>query len=238
MKAPLPRPILEALRRFDTCSVANGIESLRIRLRNEGFVHPSLQCFFPRLAPIVGYAVPVKIRCSAPPMNSVPYPDRTDWWNYVLTLPAPRIVVIEDADPSPGTGSLVGETHAAILQALGCIGSITNGSVRDIQAIEKTGFQLFAASTAVSHAYAHIVDIGRAVTIRGLKIEPGDLLHADVCGVLTVPLETAEKLPAAIGEASAHDREIISLCCSQDFSIEKLRAAVGSASEPNELTET
>jgi regulator of RNase E activity RraA len=226
MKPVLPKSALEALRRFDTCSVANGIESFDIRLRNEGFVNPSLRCFFPQWAPTVGYAVPVKIRCSAPPMNTRAYPDRTDWWNYILAFPSPRIVVIEDVDPSPGTGSLIGEIHASILQALGCVAAVTNGSVRDVAALEKTRFQMFAANTSVSHAFAHIVDIGHPVTIHGLKIEPGDLLHGDGCGILSIPNELAEKLPAVIAENAVREHEIISLCRSAEFSTEKLGLAV------------
>src|SRR5882724_1479537 len=129
---PLPaNSILETLRRFDTCAVANAIETFDVRLRNEGFADASIRCLIPEIAPIVGYAVPVKIRCSAPPPNTHVYTERTDWWNYILKIPAPRVVVIEDVDVQPGTGALIGELHANILQALGSVGAITNGVVRD-----------------------------------------------------------------------------------------------------------
>ena len=89
---------------------------------------------------MVGYAATIKIRGSAPPMGDAPYPERTDWWDYVLSLPAPRVAVVQDVATRPGLGSLVGAVHMNILQALHCIGLITNGAVRDIPAAESAGF--------------------------------------------------------------------------------------------------
>jgi len=89
--------------------------------------------------------------------------DRTDWWKEILAVPAPRIVVIQDVDANPGLGAFVGEVHAHILQALGCVGVVTNGAVRDLNAIEGSGFQVFAGNVSVSHAYAHVFDFGGPV---------------------------------------------------------------------------
>ena len=227
MNAPLTLDQLEAIRRLDTCTAANALETFQIRLRNEGFADSRVRCIFPRLSPMLGHAVTVKIRCSSPPTEGGSYLDRTDWWNSVLSIPAPRVVVVEDVDTNPGLGSLLGEVHANILLALGCVGAITNGAVRDIAAVETTGFHFFAGNVAVSHAYAHIVEIGRSVEVGGLKVRPGDLLHGDVHGVLSIPLEAAAEVPAAAARIQAKERRLIALCRSRDFSLEKLRAAVG-----------
>src|SRR5260370_38330078 len=160
MNPPLTPEQLEALRRLDACTLANAIETFHERLRNEGFVDRSVRCLFPRLQPMAGYAATIKIRGSAPPTVDGPYPDRTDWWDYVLSVPAPRAVVVQDVATRPGLGSLVGAVHMNILRALHCTGVVTNGSVRDIPAAESAGFHLFAGSVAVSHAYLHIVEIG------------------------------------------------------------------------------
>ena len=229
MKAPLTPEQLEAIRRLDVCTVANAVESFQTRLRNEGFTDARVRCLFPGLSPMLGYAVTVKIRCSSPPAEGGSYLDRTDWWNHILSFPAPRIVVLQDVDSSPGVGSLLGEVHASILLALGCVGAVTNGSVRDITAVAATGFHLFAGSVAVSHAYAHIVEIGGPVKIAGLKVQPGDLLHGDIHGILSVPLEIAADLPAAAAKIIDKERKLIALCRSREFSLEKLRAAVGRA---------
>lgn len=226
MPSQLSSEQLAALAALDTCTVANAIETFDVRLRNEGFANRSIQRLTSSAVPLVGYAATVRIRCSNPPMRGHNYPDRTDWWNSLLALPAPRVVVIEDVDETPGTGGFIGEVHAAILKALGCVGVITNGTVRDLPAIQSTGFQLFASGLAVSHAYIHIVDFGHPVEIGGLAIKPGDLLHADVHGLLSVPLEVAANIPAAAARLIAHERKVLALCHSGGFTAERLREAV------------
>ncbi len=148
---------------------------------------------------MLGYAATVKIRGSAPPTAAGPYPDRTDWWDYILSLPAPRVVVVQDVATQVGLGSLLGAVHVNILRALGCVGAVTNGSVRDLPAAEKLGFHLFAGSISVSHAYVHIVEFGTPVEIGGLKIQSGDLLHGDLHGVQSIPLDSRRQDSAGGG---------------------------------------
>ena len=216
----------EILRRLEACTLANAIETFQQRLRNEGFVNSSVHCLFPELPPMLGYAATVKIRGSAPPTAASPYHDRTDWWDYILSVPAPRVVVVQDVATQAGLGSLLGAVHVNILRALGCVGAITNGSVRDLPAARKLGFHLFAGSISVSHAYVHIVEFGTAVEIGGLKIQSGDLLHGDLHGVQSIPLAVADKVPRAAAEIIAKEQELITLCQSKEFSVEKLREAV------------
>ncbi len=226
MNAPLTSTELESLRRLDACTLANAIETFHERLRNEGFVDPTVRCLFPRFQPMLGYAATIKIRGSAPPTTNGAYPDRTDWWDYIVSLPAPRVVVVQDISTQPGLGSLVGAVHMNILRSLHCVGVVTNGSVRDIPAAESAGFHLFSGSVSVSHAYVHIVEIGRPIEIGGLRIEPGELLHGDLHGVQSVPLDIATRIPAVAAQITAREQEIIALCRSPEFSLEKLRAAV------------
>jgi regulator of RNase E activity RraA len=117
------------------------------------------------------------------------YPDRTDWWGYIQSVAEPRVIVVQDCAESPGSGSLLGAVHTNIVRALGCVGAVTNGSVRDIPALESMAFPVFAGSICVSHAYIHIVEMGGPVEIGGLKIKSGDLLHGDIHGVQTIPIE-------------------------------------------------
>ena len=229
MNATLTSEQWEILRRLDACTLANAIETFQARLRNEGFADNSVHCLFPHLRPMLGYAATVKIRGSAPPTAERDYPDRTDWWDYVLSLPAPRVVVVQDVATKVGLGSLLGAVHVNILRALGCVGAVTNGAVRDLPAAEKLDFPLFAGSVSVSHAYVHIVEFGTPVEIGGLRIESGDLLHGDWHGVQSIPAGIAGKIPRAAAEIIARERKLIALCQSKDFSLEKLRAAIAKA---------
>ncbi len=226
MKSTLSSEQLEALRRLDACTLANAIETFHERLRNEGFVDHSVRCLFPRLQPMLGYAATVTIRGSAPPTTDGAYPDRTDWWDYILSLPGPRVVVVHDGATRPGLGSLVGAVHMNVLRALHCVGVVTNGSVRDIPAAESAGFHFFAGSVSVSHAYVHIVEMGKPVDIGGLTIKSGDLLHGDLHGIQSIPLDIAADIPSVAARITAHEQALIALCRSPEFSLDKLRAAV------------
>ena len=226
MKPAISPETLKALQSLDTCTVANAIETFETRLRNEGYADASIRSLTPCDPPVVGYAVTARIRCSSPPMSGGAYCDRTDWWSHILTIPGPRIVVIEDMDEKPGIGAFFGEVHACILQALGCLAAVTNGSVRDLPAITASGFRMFANHVSVSHAYAHVVEFGVPVTVGGLEVNPGDLLHADCHGVLSVPHEIADAIPARAAEQIERERRVLDLCREGDVTIERLRDAV------------
>jgi regulator of RNase E activity RraA len=218
--------LVDAFRRLDTCKVANAIETFGVRLRNEGFADSTLRAVFDDLPPIVGHAVTARIRSSVPPPVGHNYHDRTDWWNYILTVPVPRVVIVEDADERPGVGSFVGELHATILQALGCVAYATNGSVRDLARVRAMGFQFFAPRVSVSHAYAHIVEFGEPVTVGGLTVTSNDIIYGDRHGLLTLPVEIIERIPETVEQMSKAERAVIALCQSPDFSVGRLRAFV------------
>jgi 4-hydroxy-4-methyl-2-oxoglutarate aldolase len=226
MNSPLTPEQLDSLRRLDGCLLANAIETFNVRLRNEGFTDGRLRCFFPHLPPIVGYAATIKLRGSAPPTAADLYPQRTDWWDYVKSLPTPHIIVAQDIASHPGLGALIGQVHFNIQQALGAVGIVTNGAVRSIPDAEALGFQIFAGGVSVSHAYTHIVEFGTPVEVDGLKVHSGELLHGDQHGVQSIPLGIAAQIPPVAARISAQKRELIALCQSPDFSLEKLRAAV------------
>jgi 4-hydroxy-4-methyl-2-oxoglutarate aldolase len=225
MESALTPEQLEALRGLSSCTVANAIETFGTRLRNEGFTGPGIVPIFPKLKPVTGYAVTVKIRSSSPPAVGHNYVEHTEWWNEILKSPAPRIVVIEDVDPQPALGALVGEVHANIFKALGCVGVLTNGAVRDLPALEALEFVAFASRVAVSHAYAHIVEMGSPVEIGGLKINPGDLLHCDCHGVISVPAQHAAAIPQVAVKMLAREKELIGLCHPEP-DLDALRTAI------------
>lgn len=223
MSQPISPETLKILGGLDTCSIVNAIECFDVRLRNEGFTDARIHCCLPELPPMLGYAMTLRVRSSSPSWKGENYLDRNDWWTQLQTLPAPRVLVIEDVDRHPGTGAFIGEVHAAILQALGSVGAITNGAVRDLARVERLGFRLFSGSVAVSHAYMHIVEIGVPVTIGGLRISPGDLLHGDQHGVVHIPTAIADKIPEAVACIRERERRIVDFCRSTAFNVEQLK---------------
>src|SRR5579872_3637578 len=203
---------LEKLRRLDSCSVANAIETFVERLRNTGFADSTVRCMFDDFPPLVGYAATVRIRTAEPPMEGDSYYYRLDWLEHVLSVPPPRVLVMEDLDARPGLGSFIGDVHVNILRAVGCIGVVTNGAVRNVDTARTLKFQLFAHNLSVSRAFAHVFDFGGPVVVGHMQVRPGDLLHADRHGVQTVPIEIAQKIPAVAHRMNGEEREIIELC--------------------------
>ena len=219
---------LEALRRFNTCAISNAIETFDARLRNTGFADARIRCIFEESPPVVGYAVTARLSSGEPPIVGGSFRDRVDFWNGILQIPAPRILVLEDMDDPPGRGAFVGDMHAAILKALGCIAYVTNGAVRELPAVQAMDFQLFAGSVAVSHAYAHIFEMGAEINVGGMEVHPGDLLHGDRHGILTIPLQIAAKVPAVAEQLVRAEQKVIAFCQSPEFSVAKLRELMSS----------
>jgi 4-hydroxy-4-methyl-2-oxoglutarate aldolase len=218
--------LVEQFRRLDGASVSNAIETFDVRLRNEGFSDGSVRCLLPDLPPVIGHAATARIRCSAPPPVGHSYHDRTDWWNYIASVPAPRIVVVQDLDERAGLGAFVGDIHAHILQALGCVAYVTNGSVRDLEDVRRIGFQFFASGVAISHAFAHIVDFGRPAEVGGLTVSTGDIVFGDGGGLLSVPSSIVSDIPDAVDRLHTKEAHVIAFCRSPQFSIDGLRALV------------
>lgn len=217
---------LDQLRALGGCVVASAIETFGVRLRNKGFTDSRLHCVFRELPPTVGYAATARIRGSDPPIEGHSYYQHGEWWNSLMKIPPPRVVVIEDLDRPAGLGALVGEVHAYILRALGCVALVTNGAVRDLLEVQPTGFQMFAGNVSVSHAYSHVFDFGHTVEIAGLAVRPGDLIHGDLHGVQTIPLEIAERVPAKALQFLEQRKKLTSFCQSGEFSLPSLHRKV------------
>ncbi|MDR7402729.1 MAG: RraA family protein [Armatimonadota bacterium] len=214
---------IDALRALSSPTVANAVETFRIRPRESGYLAPGIRALFADLGPVVGYAVTALIRAERPAA-----PDRRistfAWWDYLSSLPAPRVVVMHDLDRPQGQGAFWGEVQATIHQALGCVGVVTDGAVRDLDEVRALGFQLCAAHVCVSHANVHLVDFGVPVKVGGVWIQPGDLLHGDQHGVVVIPAELAALVPEAARRLVAEEQRIIEACRSPEFSLERLKA--------------
>ena len=214
---------LELLLNLDTCAIANSIEATGIRLRNEGFMDSTIHCLFPEFSPLVGYALPVRVRTGEPPIDGLAYVDRVDWWEQFLAIPQPRVLVVEDEPGGAASGAILGEVHANIYRALGCAGIVTNGAARDLPALRRLGVPVFASHVSVSHAYAHVIAVGDPVTVGGLRIRTRDLLHGDRHGILSIPPQVAQELPAIAARQKKQEQAIIEYCHSAGFTVEGLK---------------
>jgi regulator of RNase E activity RraA len=177
-----------------------------------------IRCLFPELGPLVGYAATATIRARGRSAHG----DQTALYQHVREVPRPCVVVVQDLDEPPGCGSLWGEVNATIFGALGCAGCVTDGCVRDLKEARAMGFQFFARGPGVSHAYVRVETAGEPVTVGGLRVTPGDLIHADQHGVLLIPREIAAELPAAADRVVATEQSLLSWVRSSDFNADEL----------------
>jgi 4-hydroxy-4-methyl-2-oxoglutarate aldolase len=220
MKTTLTSEELQSLRAVNTPTISNAIERLGFRDSHLQATNGLIHCQFPEMPPIVGHACTLTVRASQPgsrPKHEVLRP----YWDHFANYPAPRIVVAQELDDSP-VGAFWGEVTANIHRALGCVGLVTNGTVRDLDEVRALGFQFLAGGLSVSHAYAHLEDFDKPVQVGGLKITPGDLIHADKHGAIVIPQAIARDVAAATQAVERYERPMIDLCKSQHFSTSKL----------------
>lgn len=214
---PLDPAVLEALARYDSPTICNAIETFDVRPRDEGYMDVGIQCRLPDLGVMVGYAATGTIRAKGRGAG-----DPEPLWTHLRTLPGPRVVVLQDLDEPAGVGSFWGEVMANTFTALDCVGTVTNGSVRDLKEVREVGFHFFSGSIGVSHAYVRLEDAGVPVTVGGLVVRPGDLLHGDRHGVTSIPREIAAEVPAAAERVIAGEQEFIRWVRGPEFDADKL----------------
>jgi len=216
---------LEALRRFPTCAIANAIELFNIRPRNEGFMLPEIKCIYPEFSTMIGYAVTAVISADSPGGHKI---QPADWWEEIKKIPEPRVVVMHDVD-NPVFGSFWGEVQTNVHKALGCVGTVTDGTVRDLDEVKDLGFHYFSSCVAVSHGYVHMVDMGIPVKVGGLTVKPGDLIMGDKHGVISIPLEIARDVPKAAKAVEDWEKVVINFCKSKEFNMDGLKSRFLSA---------
>ncbi|CAN5148165.1 RraA family protein [soil metagenome] len=230
---PLPASVLEALGRYDTPTICNAMELVAPERRLIGYTTRPLVCPFPDLPPIVGYARTVTIRSvlASGLTAAEQSARRIAYYEYVGSGVGPRISVIQDIDGADvGYGAFWGEVQSAVHKALGCLGVVTDGSIRDIPQWA-AGFQALAGSIGPSHAYVHADNFGGEVRVAGMTVRSGDLIHADRHGAVVIPTDVAARLPDAAELCGRRETPILEIARSPDFSLARLKEALARSSE-------
>jgi regulator of RNase E activity RraA len=212
------------LRSIDTPTVCNLMEVVAPERRGSFYTVKHLHCPFPNLPPMVGFAKTVTMRARDKVGGPGYMAKRMDYLDYIAAAPQPCIAVIEDLDDPAGYGAFWGEVQTNIHKALGCLGTITNGSIRDIPQIAD-GFQMLAGSLSPSHAYVRVEDFGAPVTIHGMAVKSGDLIHADQHGAIVVPVNTIDGMKEAADKLAATEAKIIAAAKSGK-GVEAIKAAM------------
>ncbi|MDP9465613.1 MAG: RraA family protein [Actinomycetota bacterium] len=223
--------LIAVLKSVDTPTVCNALEILVPERRGYGFTTSPLVCIRPDLGPIVGHARTATIRAAHPRDSDGDQADVGDrYYAYIDGGPKPSVVVIQDLDDERGYGSFWGEVNSNIHKGLGCDAVITDGSVRDLPDIAE-GFQMLADRVGPSHAFVHVVDHSRPVTVAGMRVCDGDLIHADQHGAVVIPHGVCSEIAQAADLIRRRERVIIAAAQQPRFDVEALRSAQREAAE-------
>lgn len=229
----LSKDELAALAAFDTPTICNALEIVAPERRALGFNRRPLISPLPQSKPIVGYARTVMVRSREPHTRSKAEAraKRLAYYESIAAAPLPSICVMQDVDGlDAGFGAFWGEVQSNVHQALGCIGVVTDGAVRDVDVWAKNFFVL-AGSVMPSHAHVDIVDFGNTVSVAGMMVSPNDLVHADRHGAVVIPLAVARRVPQAAELLARREKVILDACKSPTFGIDDLRQAYARADD-------
>jgi regulator of RNase E activity RraA len=216
--------IFSQLRQFDTPTISNALEIARGSRELSGFTQRTLIAASSRLPAIVGFARTARIRCSTPYDPAQRRRNQIGYYEYVAHPEQPTIAVIQDIDERPGLGAFWGEVNTHIHWGLGCIGTVTNGSMRDLDAMHPE-FQCLAGSLSPSHAWVQVVDFGKPVDVFGMSVSSDDIVHADRHGAIVIPARHLEQLPAAIDLMARREKVLLDAARHSDFDISALKDA-------------
>ena len=204
----ITRDTLDRLARFDTPTICNVIELFHCRPRDAGYMDHRIMSAYPEMPPMVGFAATAAFRSSAPPAGGDAYGSMDQQVESFAELPGPAVVVFQDLDDPPVSATF-GEVMCSVYKAFGSTGLITSGGGRDLEQVRALGYPVFTGSTICSHAYCHILHIGLPVHVGGLAVVTGDLLHGDMNGVTSIPIELAAEIADVTPEFVAAEEIVL-----------------------------
>ncbi|MTI02258.1 RraA family protein [Roseibium sp. RKSG952] len=218
--------LLTLLRKVDTPTVCNAIEVAQGKRGFDSFTRGTMLCSAPSEPAIVGYARTAKIAAVNPPSEppEIIKERRMAYYKYMAEAPAPSVAVIEDLDYPDCIGAYWGEINTTVHKGFGMSGALTNGVMRDLGDLPD-GFSVVAGSVGPSHGFVHVREIDTPVSVFGLRVNPGDLIHADRHGALVIPPDLIEQLEAAIQKLFATERIVLDAATQPGFDFDKFRQA-------------
>jgi 4-hydroxy-4-methyl-2-oxoglutarate aldolase len=216
--------VLDKLRSFDTPTICNVIELFDVRPRNTGYMDGRIRACFPELPPMVGFAATATFRAAAPPRGGGSYAGLAEQLERFGELAGPPVVVFQDLD-DPAVAATFGEVMCSTYRAFGAAGLITSGAGRDLEQVRAIDFSVFTGGTICSHGYVHFPALHVPVNVGGLVIHPNDLLHGDLNGVTTIPVEIGAEVADAGDELVAAEKIVIDLVQQGSPSLAEFREA-------------
>jgi len=215
---------LNELRRYDSPTICNAVELWNLRPRSTGYMNQKIKACFPSFPPMVGYALTSTFRSMSPPRGGDVYGSIGTQLDAFASLPGPPVIVFQDLD-EPCAAATFGEVMCSTYKRFGAQGLVTSGTGRDIAQVESLGFPVFTNGEMAAHGYCHIISINVPVTVGGMVIYPGDLIHGDLNGITTIPHEIATEVPGVCQEIADAEALILNYLKKADVTVNEFNAA-------------
>ncbi len=206
--ARLSEETLRRLGQFDTPTVCNAIELFDVRPRHTGYMNSSIRACFPEFPPMVGFALTSTFRSQQAPPSGSSYSGLEGQLALFDQLPGPPVVIFQDLD-TPSAAATFGEVMCTTYQQFGAKGLITSGTGRDLDQVRALGFPAFTSGACSAHGYCHILEAGIQISVGGITVCQGDLLHGDCNGVSTIPIEIASEVPDVCAELAVAEKIVL-----------------------------
>lgn len=216
--------VLDKLCTFDTPTICNIIELFDVRPRTAGFMNNRIRACFPELPPMVGFASTVTCRTAIEPRGQDAYTKLPDQVERFQELDGPPVVVFQDLD-APPVAATFGEIMCTTYKTFGAVGLVTNAGGRDLDQVRAIGFPVFTNGAVCSHGYIQMLAVHIPVHVGGLVVYPGDLLHGDLNGITTIPVDIAADVADVGDEFVAAEQIILDMLCEDGITVARLRQA-------------
>ena len=213
---------LEKLNEIDTPTLSNAIELFRVRNNTEGFCNKDIKCLFPELDVMCGYAVTAKVETINSEIEGGLDSKFIELCQAIERNEKPAVVVLSETSEYPELSAHCGEVMATVFKRLGCVGIVTDSSVRDIEEVKALGLHYFACGAVASHGNFRIIDVEVKVNVDGLEINPGDILHGDLNGLIKIPDLPIDDLIEKVDTVRNNEKKILDLIESEDFDLSRL----------------
>jgi 4-hydroxy-4-methyl-2-oxoglutarate aldolase len=215
---------LADLAQFDSPTICNAVELWNLYPRNLGYMNASIKAVSPQLPPMVGYALTSTFRSMAAPRSGDAYGSIGQQLELFSTLPGPAVIVFQDLD-EPVAAATFGEVMCTTYKRFGAAGLITSGAGRDLAQVDGLGFPTFTNGAIAAHGYCHFPSVNVPVTVGGMVIHTGDLLHGDLNGVTRIPHEIATEVPDVCREIAKAEAIILDYLRGESVNVKDFNAA-------------
>jgi 4-hydroxy-4-methyl-2-oxoglutarate aldolase len=213
------------LKSVDSPTLSNAIELLKVRPRERGFTPLDIRCLFPEFGVMCGYAVTAQVE-SATQMEPFRLENFVELYRLVEQAPKPAVIVLQEIGGFGEFAAHAGEVMSTFFTRLGAIGLLSDCGVRDLAEVRRLGFHYFARGSVASHANYRIARVGVPVQIRGMVVNPGDVIHGDENGVITVPPVDITALREAVDTVRRKEKAVMDFVRGPDFSLQGFQRLV------------